>query len=319
MNKADPCIQRCLKNEQTCLNLSHLDLHVLILSEIEAMSLGHVTKLHLNDNNLRTLPEEIRYIQNIQEISLDNNQLCDFPKPLTYLKQITSLTLSNNQLREFPLEILELPLLECLWMNDSDITNIPPCRPVPYGEENEDEGEGDWVETLQQGLSCLTRLKRLSLANNKIRRIPRDLCSILSLRWLALQGNEIRRLPEEMGYMLNLEHLHLCDNEIESVPDSLCRLPSLRSLYLKNNLITGALPEALNERLGDVDSGDEKEDGCDTEEGDSDRNSKKKTKCEAQESVRSGGKLNRISIVCLASKCVTEEEKIKMEEESAHM
>ena len=52
MNKAEPCIQRCLKNGHSALNLSHIQLKALILSEIEALSLAHVVKLHLNDNEL---------------------------------------------------------------------------------------------------------------------------------------------------------------------------------------------------------------------------------------------------------------------------
>eukprot|EP00126_Sphaerothecum_destruens_P010534 Sdes_comp20765_c0_seq3m16770 len=157
MSDVQPLIHVCVKKQHTSLNLSHKGLRQFLLPEKEADTLKHLSKLHLNDNQLTELPSELGNIVNITEITLDNNSLCGLSASFVNLKQITVLTLSGNPLKRFPLQVLELPLLQSLWLNSTGIEELP-------------DGRQD------KGLSCLTQLRRLSLADNNLSFIPADMC-----------------------------------------------------------------------------------------------------------------------------------------------
>ena len=65
----------------------------------------------------------------------------------------------------------------------------------------------------------LENLECVSLDNNKLKNIPKELCFLQKLCELRLSHNSILALPEEIKYLTKLKILILSRNKIEELPD----------------------------------------------------------------------------------------------------
>lgn len=59
-----------------------------------------------------------------------------------------------------------------------------------------------------QGLFRLTRLRKLTLSDNEICRLPYEICNLINLVELDVSKNEISEIPDSIK---NLKHLQLAD------------------------------------------------------------------------------------------------------------
>ena len=87
-------------------------------------------------------------------------------------------------------------------------------------------------------------LRRLSLRDNLLQRLPLPVCSLTELRELDLRGNALSDLPPELASLKQLTHLSLDANMLRSVPAAVLALPRLEALHLEKNQLT-SLPAAL--------------------------------------------------------------------------
>lgn len=81
----------------------------------------------------------------------------------------------------------------------------------------------------------LWTLRELSLANNQLTTIPKELCHLPLLQTLTVSYNKLTALPSSIGKLENLQYLYLNGNLLEEVPKEISQLRKLKKLHLQNN------------------------------------------------------------------------------------
>lgn len=82
------------------------------------------------------------------------------------------------------------------------------------------------------------QLKKLTISNDILTYIPKDLCFIKTLEYLDLSLNFIQSIPKKICLLVNLQTLYLSTNLIKKIPDSLYSLSELTDIDLNSNKIT---------------------------------------------------------------------------------
>lgn len=195
------------------LNTLHMSSVTLSKIPFQVYGLQYLKVLHVNDNNIETIPKELGRLELI-ELNLANNKLnksMDW-KWLTNPKLISSLTfldLSANNLEYFPIEVLNTKYLNTLKLNNNLIKKIP------------------------FGIRRLKELKHLHLSSNQLQSVPETL-SNLRLALLDVWGNKFLSMNEKF------EH-----KSVKFVPQDLW----IRAVQMvdKYRLPTKNLPSVLRE------------------------------------------------------------------------
>ncbi|MEG4377187.1 MULTISPECIES: leucine-rich repeat domain-containing protein [unclassified Microcoleus] len=226
-------IDKAADEGQTELDLSGLGLEELPqeigkCTQLETLVLGKVEKWKWADgkltpklitNQLSTLPEELRALENLRSINLSGNPFGTIPELLLGMKQLENLNLISIGLTEIPDAIGKLSDLTKLYLSGNQITFIP------------------------DALGQLSNLIQLDLGTNQITYIPDAICQLSNLTWLNLSINRITQIPDALCQLSHLTLLGLSENQITFIPDALCQLSHLKELYLSNNQIQ--IPDVL--------------------------------------------------------------------------
>ena len=85
-----------------------------------------------------------------------------------------------------------------------------------------------------QRLACHTFV----CSGNLLTSIQPSLCKMKHLKKMSLCENQIKYLPREIGDMARIETLHLLGNRLMELPDTLGKLTTLRELWLGMNNLT---------------------------------------------------------------------------------
>jgi internalin A len=81
--------------------------------------------LNLSNLGLKSFPESIRFLQNIEAIDLSRNLIQDIPPWINTLSTLKAIDLSDNQLLTLPAEIASLHQLEVLCLERNRINALP--------------------------------------------------------------------------------------------------------------------------------------------------------------------------------------------------
>ena len=191
---------------------------------------GRVTRLNLEDNNLRgPLPTVLGRLTNLESLSLGTNQLTgEISSELGQLTKLKSLDLAFNQLTgEFPSDLGQLTKLEYLSLGWNQLTgNIP------------------------SELGQLAKLEYLSLGSNHLTgEIPSELGQLTKLESLDLRAGQLTgEIPSELGQLTHLTFMGLSSNQLTGeIPSQLGRLTNLKRLDLSFNQLTGEIPSQLGQ------------------------------------------------------------------------
>lgn len=87
-------------------------------------------------------------------------------------------------------------------------------------------------------LSQFRNLQYLSLRNDHLKILPKEIATLQNLRVLDLSGNDFKVLPSEIIGLKNLEELYLNDDKklnLKKNFDVLGTLPKLKSLHLEHD------------------------------------------------------------------------------------
>jgi len=97
-----------------------------------------------------------------------------------------------------------------------------------------------WLKTLgkEYTLDELKNLGHLSLSNNNLTSIPKEIRELKKLEWLYLYNNNLTSLPKEIGELKNLKWLSLRHNNLTSLPKEIGELKNLKYIYFSNNNFT---------------------------------------------------------------------------------
>ncbi|XP_069132097.1 malignant fibrous histiocytoma-amplified sequence 1 homolog isoform X2 [Argopecten irradians] len=177
---------------------------------------ANIGELYLNNNNLRTLPPDIKRWKSLQKLDISKNGIrCARP----------------NDFSGLPMEMKELTNLEDLNISECNLPYIPPV------------------------IWRLTSLKVLDISRNKINMLPSEIGNLGNLISLNLKHTNLATLPPEIAYCQDLEEILMWGNEIETLPETLPEMPKLHTLafdyrhfcklvdqtYMENYLSTGQI------------------------------------------------------------------------------
>ncbi len=152
-------------------------------------------ELYINDNQLKTIPEEIIHMTSLQTIDLSNNQLSIFPESLIYLEQLSSLIYSQEHgihIEKLPDDFLQLHNLKILDLSHNTFYEIPQ---LIYGLTK--------LEYLNMSFNLLTALE-----TNRLKQMK-------NLKELKLNGNQFPSFP---SMLYQLQRFDITENVLCSSP-----------------------------------------------------------------------------------------------------
>jgi Leucine-rich repeat (LRR) protein len=237
---------------------------------------GHVTMLHLTNNNLTgtilasignltyltilslegndisgSLPAELGSLASLSILKInDSNLTGSIPQTIGNLLQLKEIDLSNNQLSgAIPSTLCSLSSLEIVNFGANQLTgSIPSCignmtSLVRIGFHN-----NQLNGSIPSSIGNLSNLQVMWLQANQLSgSIPSEVGSLISLFNLALYNNQFSgALPQSMGNLTLLKHMDISNNQLSGeIFSSLGNLTLLTHLDLYNNQLTGAIPASV--------------------------------------------------------------------------
>ena len=267
----------------TRIDMSYNDLTSIACTTFRPLK--SLRELHLANNSLVLLPDELAELSSLEEIHLEGNLLKALPD-LGALKRLTVLVAYDNKLQVAPrglpasLEVVDLSRNDILELTGSNICSINALRTLdlssnrltelprfrsPHLEELavadnrleslsslEDlpelrvlDASRNQLRSLPFSIGALQQLTEVHLRNNSLESLPASMGMCQQLRMLDVSDNKLETLPEEMGQIMSLTHLKFRHNSLNWVPVKLADLPHLQELDLFNNRKISNLPAEL--------------------------------------------------------------------------
>ena len=199
--------------------------------------------LRLVGHELEELPRDFgKGLQSLTALSLASNKLEVLPEGICRLTNLRSLNLLRNRLRLLPAKFGELLELRDLYVSSNRLESIPSSfgNLVNLGRVDLNANRLRRLPDSLQRLSCHTFVCN----GNLLTSISPALCKMKHLKKMSLCENQIKYLPREIGDMARIETLHLLGNRLMELPDTLGKLTTLRELWLgarssANNPVAG--------------------------------------------------------------------------------
>merc|ERR1712000_305561 len=81
------------------------------------MMFPNLLQIRLDDNRVKTMPEDISRLSNLTMLAMSNNHLKRLPDGITELTNLTRLTLQKNQLTALPTEMFKLTKMHTIYLS----------------------------------------------------------------------------------------------------------------------------------------------------------------------------------------------------------
>lgn len=195
------------------------------------LGLGRATKFNhvdLSGRNLITIPITLySKTTDIISLNLSRNLSLDLPRDFVQAcPQLRDIKYANNEARKLPISIARAGRLTYL-----DVSN-------------------NRLEELEHAeLGRLTGLLKLSLANNRLNRLPQEFGAFKALRSLNLSSNFLDKFPVFLCDLESLVDIDISFNSMSCLPDEVGRLRNLEKFVMTNNRLAGSLPSTLSELI----------------------------------------------------------------------
>jgi hypothetical protein len=197
-----------------------------VLDQGREKSLDEVERLHLylNQNAIRTLPDELYTLRKMTFLYLYYNRLDAIPPQLAGMRELLGIYVTGNNISSIPPEIFTMTWLRKLQVSKNHLTELPAA------------------------IGNLTELRHLNLAANAIEVLPDSIGRLKRLRVCDFSGNRIARLPESFGHVRIVHQLRVCDNPLTSLPAGFADMPG--SIDVTGTRIdVASLPPALRAKI----------------------------------------------------------------------
>lgn len=125
---------------------------------------------------------------------------------------------------------------------DIDPVNNPASDNWLTREIAKQVGKDSPVDLTQEDFS---KIDDITLNNQQITNIPKEIGNLINLQSLQLFSNEIDKIPIEISNLSNLRDLFLGQNYITEIPIEIFNLPSLQFLWLEGNQIN-TIPKEIS-------------------------------------------------------------------------
>jgi len=205
----------------------------------------------------RTIPSNRASLQEIRQF-FENNS--------TLLTKIDVIFLSGNNLYTLPPELKLFKNLDALHLNDNNLwalelgvfnlealDNLKTLKRLSLIDNK--------LSILPKEIGDLQDLKELCISSNRFTSFPEQIFNLKNLNTLSIGENKIEHLPKEIGELKNLEMFIINENKLTSIPEELGNLTQLEYLWLDNNAFLTLPKTLLNlKKLEDfsIGNGDEK-------------------------------------------------------------
>uniref|UniRef100_A0A3B3UI41 non-specific serine/threonine protein kinase n=1 Tax=Poecilia latipinna TaxID=48699 RepID=A0A3B3UI41_9TELE len=257
--------------QQQLWHVHRLDLSNNVLLEFPSaicQSLKSLTRLDLQGNQLRSLPDDLLALPSLSTLNVSRNcigPMLTFNPAVTCLS-LRQLNLSFNKITTFPYELGRIMgKLEELFMDGNGLTelcsalHLPEVKLLDVSKNNVENISPDFLtscpklETLNasnnkiSSLSQLpTKVTTLKLANNKFTHVPEAILNLPNLRSVDMRTNSIDVLPGPGSWVSgNIRELMFSQNGITGLDLSgpICRWSRLEKLHLSDNKLKEIPPQ----------------------------------------------------------------------------
>ena len=192
------------------------------VSEITDSSGGRITKLNLNNKNLKTLPGIIGNLTGLKTIMLSkNSELSTIPNELENLKNLEHFYCEHCNVSVFPIVLTKITSLKYLLFCYNNTEIIP------------DE------------IGNLSNLIDLFLSGNKIQVIPNSIGKLTNLTTLGLYKNPLSSIPASIGLLTNLYDIHIGFTNITEIPEEIGNLSGLVVIGISHNPFLTEIPASI--------------------------------------------------------------------------
>ena len=172
------------------------------LTQLKSGELSGTKRLTLSEN-LTSLPLEVLALADSLEIlDISNNQLTSLPDELKQLTKLKIIFASNNQFTTLPAVLGLCPQLEMIGFKSNKINHVPQTSLPPRLR---------WliltdncIETLPDSLGERPRMQKLALAGNQLTALPSTMDQLTNLELLRISANNLTAFPQQL---LNLPKL----------------------------------------------------------------------------------------------------------------
>jgi len=175
----------------------------------------------VNDNQLKSLPDEIGSLTALETLLVYKNALTALPESLSGLQSLQEINCFNNKILKLPPALGQLAAAEEVNLSANKVMKV-------------DAG----------AIASWTSVKVLNFYDCRILQLA-SLAHMQALKELRLFGNQLREMPELGSSMPHLTILEVSRNQISSIPDTFFGgLPQLSYLRISGNKLT-SLPASV--------------------------------------------------------------------------
>ncbi|WP_052597083.1 leucine-rich repeat domain-containing protein [Aureispira sp. CCB-QB1] len=186
--------------------------------------LPSLTTLLLKNNQLKTLPKGLNYLQKLQLLDLSDNELEALPNEIGALTHLRTLNVKNNRLKELPISLVNCQQLENLYLRGNKFNHIPKIilhfnLKQVSGIKGFDRAKTstEFLKFLQalhkSSLSMVDKEKQFHLFTDHKKEIKENLGIKDLLACLSFQNEVVR--SRALGYLLNWPGSTLVENPIK--------------------------------------------------------------------------------------------------------
>lgn len=176
-------------------------------------------------------------IDNIQGLKLELSDQNPYPRS-------TLNTQNEEALKEFINAIANLPDIIALKIPFADMQYWPEVENTSfYSQLLKLDLRGNQLQDFTF-LSQFTQLKRLNIAANHLKTLPKEVYAIKSLRRLYAYKNSIDHLDDRIAHLKNLTKLSMYRNLLTSIPETLTQCHKLAHINIGANPIK-TLPKSI--------------------------------------------------------------------------
>jgi Leucine-rich repeat (LRR) protein len=164
-------------------------------------------------------------------------------KELQYPLDVKVLDLSRKSLKELPSTLLEFKNLEEIVLGENPnldlfgafqlLSKLKKLKELDLAEAN---------DSIPYNISTLTYIEKLNLEKNHLTSIPEGVKKLTRLRELSLWDNKINTISLQSGDLPNLEEIELGLNKLEIFPDDLSLISTLKKVSFFYNSISNISP-----------------------------------------------------------------------------
>jgi len=210
------------------------------LAQLKSGQLAGICHLTLSEN-LTHFPSEIFSLADSLEIlDLSNNQLKTLPNELKQLKKLKIIFASNNDFEILPVSLGQCENLEMIGFKNNKIKQVP-ATSLPAKlrwlilTDNQ-------ITSLPDTLGERSRLQKLALAGNQLSELPANLRQLHNLELVRVSANQLTQFPDQLLGLPKLAWLAFSGNPFSRTDIDVQSIPKVAysSLTLHNVLGQGA-------------------------------------------------------------------------------